>query len=124
LKLPSDVKKCLLDNQISEGHARVLLSLPTPQAQSALLKTILDKNLNVRQTEELARKLIGEKPKLKFSNGPAPEITDLEKRLRAHLGTKVNLKKRGKGGTITIHFYSDEELDALMGVMLNEENRP
>ncbi len=120
LKLPLEVKKCLMQNQISEGHARVLLSLSTPQAQSAVLKTILDQNLNVRQTEELARKLSGEKPRLKFKNAPAPEITDLEKRLRARLGTKVNLNKRGKGGTITIHYYSDEELDALLGIILPE----
>lgn len=120
LKLPDEAKQCLIQNRISEGHARVLLSLPTPQAQSALLKTILDLNLNVRQTEELARKLLGEKPKSKLIDTPSPEITDLEKRLRSYLGTKVNLNKRGKGGTITIHFYSDEELDALLGIIMPE----
>ncbi|MBN1535315.1 MAG: ParB/RepB/Spo0J family partition protein [Anaerolineales bacterium] len=120
LKLPDEAKNCLLQNQISEGHARVLLSLPTPQAQSALLKTILDRNLNVRQAEELARKLIGERPKSKTSHTPTPEMTDLEKQLRSRLGTKVNLTRRGKGGTITIHFYSDEELDSLINIMLSE----
>lgn len=120
LKLPEDVKNSLIQNQISEGHARVLVSLPTHQAQSALLKTILEHNLNVRQTEELARKMVGEKPKPKIIDSPAPEITDLEKRLRSRLGTKVTLNKRGKGGTITIHYYSDEELDALLEMILPE----
>ena len=120
LKLPEDVKKCLRENEISEGHARVLLSLATPQAQSAALKTILNQNLNVRQTEELVRKLSGEKPKIKFKSAPSPEISDLEKRLQARLGTKVNLNKRGKGGTITIHFYSDEELNSLLSFILPE----
>jgi len=120
LKLPEDIKKCLRENEISEGHARVLLSLTTPQAQSAALKTILNQNLNVRQTEELVRKLSGERPKIKFKSAPSPEISDLEKRLRARLGTKVNLNKRGKGGTITIHFYSDEELNSLLSFILPE----
>jgi ParB family chromosome partitioning protein len=120
LKLPADVKKCLMQNLISEGHGRALLSLNTPQAQSAILKTILDQNLNVRQTEELVRKLTGEKTKSKTIKIPSPEISDLEKRLRTRLGTKVNLNRRGKGGTITIHFYSDEELDALLGIILPE----
>lgn len=120
LKLPDDVKLSLTQNEISEGHARVLLSLATPQAQSAVLKTIISKNLSVRQTEELVRKLSGEKPKIKFTHLPEPEISDIEKQLRAHLGTKVNLHKRGKGGTITIHFYSDEELNALLELILPE----
>lgn len=120
LKLPEDIKKCLRENEISEGHARVLLSLTTPQAQSAALKTILNQNLNVRQTEELVRKLSGERSKIKFKSAPSPEISDLEKRLRARLGTKVNLNKRGKGGTITIHFYSDEELNSLLSFILPE----
>lgn len=120
LKLPDDVKQSLAQNEISEGHARVLLSLATHQAQSAVLKTILSQNLSVRQTEELVRKLSGEKPKSKFTHIPEPEISDIEKRLRAHLGTKVNLHKRGKGGVISIHFYSDEELNALLGLILPE----
>ena len=120
LKLPDDVKQSLAQNEISEGHARVLLSLATHQAQSAVLKTILSQNLSVRQTEELVRKLTGEKPKNKFTHIPEPEISDIEKRLRAHLGTKVNLHKRGKGGVISIHFYSDEELNALLGLILPE----
>lgn len=114
LKLSAVVKQALVESKISEGHARILLALPTPQAQAAALKTIIDRGLNVRQTEELVRRLSGEKPPLKVKPAPPPEIRDLETRLETSLGTRVNLNRRKKGGTLVIHFYSDEELDALV----------
>ncbi len=61
LKLPQTVQKALLQNEISAGHARALLGLNTPQAQSAVLGSILSRHLSVRQTEELVEKLKGEK---------------------------------------------------------------
>ncbi len=120
LNLTEAVKKALAEVRISEGHARALLSLPTPQAQSAALQTILKKDLNVRQTEELVRSLSGEKPERLSKPEPPPEIKALEERLRSHLGTKVNLNRRRGGGTLVIHFYSDEELDALVDKLLGE----
>lgn len=80
----------------------------------------MDKGLNVRQTEELVRKLAGEKPTQKPKPEPTPEIQELEERLRSSLGTKVNLKHGRKGGTITIHYYSNEELDGLLQRFLDE----
>ena len=62
LKLPETVRRALAGNQISEGHARALLSLNSSQSQIAALQTILNHELNVRQTEELVRKLSGERP--------------------------------------------------------------
>jgi ParB family chromosome partitioning protein len=70
--------------------------------------------LNVRQTEELVRRLLGEKPSRKAKPAAVPEITELEERLRTSLGTKVSLKAGRKGGMLTIHYYSNEELEALM----------
>ena len=107
-------KEALSAGEISEGHARSLLALPSPQAQSSVLKTILDRGLNVRQTEELVRRLSGEKPQPKPVPAQPPEIRDLERRLESSLGTRVSLNRRKKGGTLVIHFYSDEELDALV----------
>ena len=80
----------------------------------------MDKGLNVRQTEELVRKLSGEKPVQIPKPEPNPEIKELEERLRSSLGTKVNLKHGRKGGTITIHYYSNEELDNLLQRFLDE----
>ncbi len=120
LNLPPSVLEALRNNQISEGHARALLALPTAQAQAAALQTIHEKGLNVRQTEELVRKLSGEKPAQKPKPEPIPEIKALEERLRAGLGTRVNLKHGRKGGTITIHYYSDEELESLLQRFLDD----
>jgi ParB family chromosome partitioning protein len=68
----------------------------------------------------LVRKLSGEKPVQKPKPEPNPEIKELEERLRSNLGTKVNLKHGRKGGTITIHYYSNEELDSLLLRFLDE----
>jgi ParB family chromosome partitioning protein len=121
LKLPMKLKQALVENKITEGHARALLSLPTEQAQVAALQTVLSKNLSVRQTEEVVRKLSGEKPTLIHKTPPAPELLLLEERLRSRLGTKVQLTDRSRGGgTITIHYYSEEELNSLIKILLGD----
>lgn len=122
LKLPSVVQQALLAGEISEGHARALLGLPTPQAQSAALQTILAHGLNVRQAEALVRKMSGEKPPPRHIIPPLPEISALEERLRNSLGTRVSLNHRRNGGTIVIHYYSSEELDALVERILGEQD--
>ncbi|MBN1266596.1 MAG: ParB/RepB/Spo0J family partition protein [Anaerolineales bacterium] len=119
LKLPPAVQNTLREGKISEGHARALLPLPNATSQSAALQTILNKGLNVRQTEELVRRLSGEKKTATSKPGRSPEETDLEDQLRQSLGTKVSLKRSAKGGSIMIHFYSDEELNALLDRLLS-----
>lgn len=117
LRLPDSVKNALIEERISEGHARALLPLLTPQAQTAALKVVIRQELSVRKTEELIRKLLGEKvasPK----PVPSPDVAELEERLRASLGTKVQLHPRKKGGSLTIHYYSNEELDGLLARLL------
>lgn len=121
LKLPEAVKTALREKRISEGHARALLGLPTPQAQVALLQTILQNELSVRQAEELVRKYLGRKPPPSQRKEVSPEISALESQLRQALGTKVNISPRKKGGgTIVIHYYSEEELDNLLKRMISE----
>lgn len=120
LKLPMDVKQALAENKISEGHARALLSLSTPQAQSAVLQSILSKNLNVRQTELLVRKLMGEKPRSATKHQRSPEVAEIEDRLRSHLGTKVKVNQYRKGGTVVIHYFSSEELEAILAILLGQ----
>lgn len=121
LKLPEAVKTALREKRISEGHARALLALPTPQAQVALLQTILQNELNVRQAEELVRKYLGRKPPPSQRKEVPPEISALESQLRQALGTKVNISPRKKGGgTIVIHYYSEEELDNLLKRIIAE----
>lgn len=120
LRLPEAVRTSLAEGAISEGHARALLALNTPQAQIAVLQTVLRKNLSVRQTEDLVRRLGGEKTERPTQPPSPPEIAALEERLRLYLGTKVTLRHGKKGGTLTIHYYSEEELDHLINQILKE----
>ena len=116
LKLPKSVRETLAEGLLSEGHARTLLGLPTPQAQIAALQTILKQDLTVRQTEELVRKLTGEKTSQPGGiKTPDPLINELEDRLASRLGTKVSIHHGKKGGSVVIHYYSDEELNAIVG---------
>lgn len=120
LKLPVAVQAALRQAQISEGHARALLGLPTPQSQTAALQTVIKNNLNVRQTEELVRKLMGQKPIKRNKPLPLPEVQALEERLARRLSTRVTVNHRGRSGSITIYYYSEEELDALIELIDKE----
>lgn len=112
LDLTNAVKTALTQRDISEGHARALKPL-SPQSQSAAMSTVVKNGLNVRQTEELVRKLKGNKTPQKPIPIPAPEIMELQSKFRDALGTKVSLTHGAKGGKIVIHYYSDEELNGL-----------
>ncbi len=121
LKLPPKIQGALAQGLIVEGHARALLSLPNAQAQLAALSTIIGKGLNVRQAEELARQLTGHKNVKPAKVKKSAEAQALENRLRDTLGTRVNLTRGRKGGTIVIHYYSDDDLNALAERLLAEE---
>jgi ParB family chromosome partitioning protein len=118
LDASSAVKQALVDGKITAGHARALLALTSAKAQEIALQRVINLDLSVRQTELLARKLSGNRPVPKKSGRRNPEAADIERRLRASLGTKVALKAGKKGGTLTIHYYSDEELEALLEKLL------
>lgn len=123
LDMADEVKQALIDDEITEGHARALKGLSVA-AQAAALRTVLNLALNVRQTEELARKLKGQRPQKakKKAKTISPEVRALQDRLRDGLGTKVTLNHGDKGsGTIVLHYYSDEELNGLIDRMLGEE---
>ncbi len=120
LKLPEDVRQALAGGEITEGHARALLGLPNDQAQSAVLQAIIKHDLNVRKTEELVRKYLGQRPPPQSKQAPKPDVSFLEERLRERLGTRVSLRPSKKGGTLVIHYYSDEELDALVMRILGQ----
>jgi ParB family chromosome partitioning protein len=119
LRLPAAVKQALIDGTIREGHARALLALPTKEAQVAALKTLITKALSVRQTEELVRRLVAEPAPPKQVEPVSPEVRALEEDFRETLGTKVSLYRSRKGrGRLVIHFFSEEELQALYDVIV------
>jgi len=121
LKLPPRMLEALTSRQITEGHARAILALPNAQAQTAAFNAILSKELSVRQAEELVRRLQGHKDSRPSKPSRHADSDALAARLRDHLGTKVVLRRGRKGGTIVIHFYSDEELNAIAAAIVGEE---
>ncbi len=121
LKLPPEAKDALRSGQISEGHARALLSLEDhPAAQVSALKTILEHRLSVRQAEELVKMLKGERPPPKPPKAAPPENTANEESLRGYLGTRVALRHGKGGGSVVIYYFSDEELNSLLSKIIKD----
>jgi ParB family chromosome partitioning protein len=115
LKLPGQIQAALMQGKISEGHARALLSLSSAVDQLAVLNEIKAHDLNVRQTEELIRRLNSPKTTEKKTQRDQrwQGAKEYESRLREALGTKVALMRSRKGGRIIIEFYSEEELETI-----------
>jgi ParB family transcriptional regulator, chromosome partitioning protein len=116
LNLIPEAKEALERGLISEGHARTLLSQPTPERQRALLDSILSAGSTVREAEEAARRGTVRRRR---SARPA-EVEELENRLREALRTKVELHRGRRGGRLVIHFYSDDELEAIYQALARE----
>jgi ParB family chromosome partitioning protein len=121
LRLPAPVKTALADGRISEGHARALLGLDDEQQQLGILITILRRGLNVRQTEELVRRMLAPPPEEEPEARPSIALRALEEDMRRALGTKVQLQRNRKGqGRLVIHFYSEEELQTIYDAIVGE----
>jgi len=113
LSLPSFIREDLLEERLSMGHARVLAGIKSPRDQRTLRDRIVKKGLTVRQAEGQARKLLSPRsaPRTPPHSGYLLSLADT---LKQSLGTKVEIHRRGRLGRITIHFYSDEELERLL----------
>ena len=112
LNLPENVLELLKSGFINIGHAKVILSLPTPELQEQAAQIIADNQLNVRQAEALCKKLA--KP-TKEPREPKPRGTlpvEVEESLKQVLGSEVNVAYHDGKGRLTVHFYSDEQLRA------------
>jgi ParB family chromosome partitioning protein len=120
LSLPEDVKRGLLDEKITEGHARALLGLKDQETIIATYKIILRDNLSVRAVEELVRRLNkGKKIKKRKDMRIVDEkTTKIETNLRSKFGESVTLARSKKGGKIVIPFKSDSELDKILKNLL------
>jgi ParB family chromosome partitioning protein len=121
LRLPDEIKSSLAQGQITEGHARAMLALDEPDDLQKVWKAILKRGLNVRQTEEMVRRLAAEPRPKQPGQPPSPETKALEDRFREALGTKVQLFRSKRGGRLVIHFYSEEELQALYDLLVGTQ---
>lgn len=113
LTLPVEIQKALIERKITEGHAKAILAIENPEKQRALFELILKGNLTVRQTEDKT-KTISIKPHKRVLHAD-PQTKALEDKLVGIFGTKVKVSKSGNGGKIVIEYYSDEDLNSILG---------
>lgn len=113
LRLPQEVKDALVTGEITEGHARALLMLSDEDEQLLALHAIVRRHLSVRQAEELVRRLQAAGSDTSRQRTRSPETEALEAEFRESLGTRVDLYRSRRGGRLVIHFYSEEDLQAI-----------
>lgn len=128
LKLPPEIQESIRNETVSMGHARALLSVDDPEIQLELWKLIVEQQLSVRRVEELANKINKQKKKSvkKKDSKSAPEtildIAEAENKMRGRLGTKVKIRHSKKGsGEIVIEYYSAEELERILEIIVDSE---
>lgn len=114
LDLPERVQDALTGGEITFGHAKVIVSLDNETDQMELFKSIVRKNLNVRDSERSIIKIKSNYSRFKNKNVKDPNILEKEELLRAALGTKVAISKRGGRGKVEIEYYSEEELGGII----------
>ena len=121
LKLCDDVQKMVIDNMISTGHARALISIEDEKQQYEIAKKIYEEKLNVRYVEKLVKNL--NKPvKIKKTTVTDESLEavyqDIEENLKQKLSTKVSITSKGNGaGKIEIEFYSHDDLEKIMELL-------
>lgn len=120
LKLPPDIQLAVRSGELSMGHARALINVDTVDRQLFIFKEIKNKDLSVRQTEALVRTLYKEPGVVKKSAKSPVDAAykRIEDKLATHFSTRVKLKNSRNGsGTITIDYYSQEELNKILRQM-------
>lgn len=118
MHLPSEIQQLIETNQLSMGHAKVILGLPGQNEQLRVSQLVVSKALSVRETE----KLVESSPVAKKRGTKELQRrpwSDVEERLQKRLGTKVIIQKGRRGGKIVIHYFSPPELDGILETLLN-----
>lgn len=116
LALQEKIKSKVIDGEISSGHARALLSIEDKSVQLKAAEEIIKKELNVRETELLVKRLTTLK-NIKKKNTDDVEYQAIEERFREIFGTKVKIMNNKKNGKILIEYYSVDELDRIINMV-------
>lgn len=117
LKLDNRVQQMIIDEMITTGHARALLSLEDKELQYSAATKIFDEKLSVRETEKLVKDILNPKKQTKKEMNEGEELVyrNLEEKMKAIVGTKVYIQRKSKDkGKIEIEYYSSEELERLI----------
>lgn len=124
LKLDERVQQMVISDMISTGHARAILAVEDKEEQFTLANKVFDEKLSVRDTEKLVKSLQKKNESQKKAKEEKPKndfiYEDIAERLSSKIGTKVQVNHKAKGnGRIEIEYYSDEELDRIMQLILS-----
>ncbi len=119
LTLSEEIKEYLEEGKLSTGHAKALLSIVSEAKRKKIAKTILRKGISVRETEQLVRRIT--EPKRAAKKTKDPETMSLEEELQHKLGTKVSIIQGKKRGRIEIQYFSNEDLERLLKLILRAE---
>ncbi len=117
MNLSPEVQNMIESEQLSLGHAKVILSLTAPDAQIKFARLIVERDLSVRDTEKLLESAPVEKKRQKRIVRRT-EFSDVEERLQKRLGTRVTILKGRRGGKVIIHYFSPPELDGILEHLL------
>jgi ParB family transcriptional regulator, chromosome partitioning protein len=123
LSLPQPVKDAVIGGDISAGQARPLLSIQDAALQHQLALQIIGRGMTARDVEKLVNRIIqGRKPpeSVPARTELSPLWEEIQSSLQRRLGTKIKINRIKNGGTIEVHFYSEEDLDRLIALLLPE----
>ncbi|MDP1768089.1 MAG: ParB/RepB/Spo0J family partition protein [Nitrospirota bacterium] len=118
INLPLEIQQLIETNQLSMGHAKVILGLPGQSEQLRIAQLVVSGTLSVRETEKLVESSPVAKKRVTKDLRRTP-WTDVEERLQKRFGTKVTIQKGRRGGKIVIHYFSPPELDGILEALLN-----
>jgi len=116
LRLPPTIQNGLIDEKISMGHARTLITIDNVELQFQVYKKIIEEKLSVRQVEVLVKKLSSSKKKITIHINNK-ELTKIESKLSSHFGTKVVIKSENNKGKIIINFESINDLNRIIELL-------
>lgn len=123
LKLCPKVQEMLIEEMLSSGHARALIPIEDKKQQETVAQEVFDRKLSVRETETLVKKLLREEPEKKVKQKNTTEnviYKDIEEKIKGIIGTKVSIqKKTKKKGKIEIEYYSLEDLDRILDLLMS-----
>lgn len=118
INLPLEIQQLIETNQLSMGHAKVILGLPGQSEQLRIAQLVVSGTLSVRETEKLVESSPVAKKRVTKDLRRTP-WSDVEERLQKRFGTKVTIQKGRRGGKIVIHYFSPPELDGILETLLN-----
>lgn len=124
LKLNNTIQQMIMEELITSGHARALIPIEDQEVQTAIATKIIDEKLSVREVEKLVKKVLENKETKDKKQDFTNEVIykDLEEKIKAIIGTKVTINKKANNkGKIEIEYYSNEELDRIIDMMMTME---